>query len=70
MINFVIFFLYLVYLYYTRKKIFYTRDGKFFLYKFFDGCFCLYILYKTPLGETGCLGKPYFIYWLPKHPVF
>ena len=30
----------------------------------------LYILYKTPLGETGCLGNPYFIYWLPKHPVF
>ena len=25
---------------------------------------------KTPLGETGCLGNPYFIYWLPKHPVF
>ena len=30
----------------------------------------LYILYKTLLGETGCLGNPYFIYWLPKHPVF
>ena len=26
--------------------------------------------YKTPLGETGCLGNLYFIYWLPKHPVF
>ena len=25
---------------------------------------------KTPLGETGCLGNPYFIHWLPKHPVF
>ena len=27
-------------------------------------------LCKTPLGETGCLGNPYFTYWLPKHPVF
>ena len=28
-------------------------------------------LCKTPLGETGCLGNPYFFtYWLPKHPVF
>ena len=28
-------------------------------------------LYKTPLGETGCLGIPYFFTcWLPKHPVF
>ena len=27
-------------------------------------------LYKTPLGETVCLGNPYFFtYWLPKHPV-
>ena len=24
----------------------------------------------TPLGEIGCLGNPYFICWLPKHPVF
>ena len=30
----------------------------------------LYILYKTSLGETGCSGNPYFIYWLPNHPVF
>ena len=30
----------------------------------------LYTLYKTPLGENGCLGNHYFIYWLPKHPVF
>ena len=30
----------------------------------------LYILYKTPLGETGCLGDSYFIDWLPKHPTF
>ena len=30
----------------------------------------LYVIYKTPLGETGCLGNPYFICWLPKHPVF
>ena len=30
----------------------------------------LYILYKTSLGETGCLGNPYLICWLPKHPVF
>ena len=29
----------------------------------------LYTLYKTPLGENGCLGN-HFIYWLPKHPVF
>ena len=28
------------------------------------------IIYKTPLGETRCLGNPYFICWLPKHPVF
>ena len=27
-------------------------------------------LCKTPLGETGCLGNPYFTYWLHKHPVF
>ena len=27
-------------------------------------------LCKTPLGETGCLGDPYFTHWLPKHPVF
>ena len=27
-------------------------------------------LCKTPLGETGCLGNPYFTYWLPKHPIF
>ena len=27
-------------------------------------------LSKTPLRETGCLGNPYFTYWLPKHPVF
>ena len=27
-------------------------------------------LCKTPLGETGCLGNPYFIHRLPKHPVF
>ena len=27
-------------------------------------------LYKTILGETGCLGNLYFIYWLPKHLVF
>ena len=27
------------------------------------------IKHKSPLGETGCLGNPYFIYWLPKHPV-
>ena len=27
-------------------------------------------LCKTSLGETGCLGNPYFTYWLPKHPVF
>ena len=32
--------------------------------------FNLYIFYKTPLGETAFLGNPYFIYWLPKHPVF
>ena len=25
---------------------------------------------KTPLGETGYLGNPYFIHWLPKHPLF
>ena len=31
----------------------------------------VFSLYKTPLGETGCLGNPYFFtYWLPKHPVF
>ena len=30
----------------------------------------LYILYKTSSGETGCLGNPYLICWLPKHPVF
>ena len=30
---------------------------------FFDLC-------KTPLGETGSLGNPYFTHWLPKHPVF
>ena len=27
-------------------------------------------LCKTPLGETGCLGNPYFTHWLPEHPVF
>ena len=27
-------------------------------------------LCKAPLGETGCLGNPYFTHWLPKHPVF
>ena len=28
-------------------------------------------LCKTPLGETGCLGNPYSLfYWLPTHPVF
>ena len=28
-------------------------------------------LYKTPLGETGCLWNPYFFtYWLPKYPGF
>ena len=30
----------------------------------------LYILYKTHLGETGCLGNPYSICWFSKHPVF
>ena len=30
----------------------------------------LYIFYKAPLGETGCLGNTYFIYWFSKHPVF
>ena len=25
---------------------------------------------QNSLGETGCLGNPYFIYWWPKHPVF
>ena len=30
----------------------------------------LILNYKTPLGETGCLGNPYFLVWLPKHPVF
>ena len=28
-------------------------------------------LCKTPLGETGCLGNPYFLFcWVTKHPVF
>ena len=27
-------------------------------------------LCKTPLGETECLGKPYFTHWLPRQPVF
>ena len=27
-------------------------------------------LCKTLLGKTGCLGNPYFTYWLPKHPDF
>ena len=27
-------------------------------------------MFKTPLGETECLGNLYFTYWLPKHPVF
>ena len=27
-------------------------------------------LCKTLLGETWCLGNPYFTHWLPKHPVF
>ena len=28
-------------------------------------------LYKTPIGETGCLSNPYSLfYWLPKHAVF
>ena len=27
-------------------------------------------LCKTPLGETGCLGNPYFTHWFPKHPAF
>ena len=31
---------------------------------------CFFKLYKTPLGETGCLDNPYFTYWLLKHPVF
>ena len=31
---------------------------------------CLYILYKMTLEVTGWLGNHYFIYWLPKHPVF
>ena len=30
----------------------------------------LYILYKIPLGETGSLVNPYFIYWLPMRPIF
>ena len=31
----------------------------------------VFSLYKTSLGETGCLGNPYFFsHWLPKHPVF
>ena len=30
-----------------------------------DPSFC-----KTTFGETGCLGNPYFTYWLPKHPAF
>ena len=25
---------------------------------------------KTPLGETGCLGIPYFCLLVPRHPVF
>ena len=39
---------------------------------FFDGCFfdmlllgwllLPFSLYKTPLGETGCLGNPYFLF--------
>ena len=31
---------------------------------------CFFKLYKTRLGETGCLDNPYFTYWLNKHPVF
>ena len=39
---------------------------------FSDGCFLNGCFWpnKIPLGETRCLGCPYFTYWLPKHPVF
>ena len=69
-------------LYYTRKNISYTRVVnffyKFFYYKYFAVkkylllrlLLLTFILYETSLGEIGCLGNPYFIYWLPKHPVF
>ena len=49
----------------------------FFLYFVIDGCSLDdwiatsdLNLCKTLLGENGCLGNPYFTYWLPKHPVF
>ena len=46
--------MYLAYLYYTQKIIFLNWCGNFFFYKFFH-VKTSFSIYKTPLGETGCL---------------